>query len=329
MHTAAVTFLRSPRFAYFLKAVALLIAACCLAQCASTSKFSQTPRLDEHFARHEVDDARRMIDQADYQTAVSHLQKTIEGHPSASAALDARYYLGMAYFLMDAHENAFTSLNDYLRLAPSGAYAGDARELVARMSTEHDRKFPPRDTLDSRIAEARAQLANNPSALDVRIRLADLLWKRGAHDEAGEEYQRIVETDPSFARSRTFLNRIEIQSDGSYVYLTPQEIRRRSIEREPLVIVNTNSFQSGRQPRTQVPRFYVVTGVAANRSDKTLNGVEVDITIYNFSNTVYDARTVRMGRLGPGGSRAFSVRFSNFEDINNIDRYTCTGTFRE
>ena len=313
----------------FLHAVVLLLTAACLPQCASTSTNTQTPRLDEHFARHEVDTARRLIDQSDYQSAVAHLQKTIEGHPTANATLEARYFLGMAYFLMDAHENAIVSLNDYLRMAPSGAHAADSREMIARLSAEHDQKFPSRKTLDTRIADLREQLADDPSANNLRITLADLLWKRTAYPEAGDVYRQIVEADPSFARSRTFADRIEVQPDGRYVYLTPQEINRRSIEREPLVIINTSSFLGGRQQFTQVPRYYIVTGVAANRSDKTLNGVEVDIAIYNFSNTVYDARTVRLGRLGPGASRAFSVRFTNFDDINNVDRFTCAGTFRE
>lgn len=269
-----------------------------------------------------------MIDREEYQSAVSHLHRIIEVHPTTEAAIDARYFLGLAYFLMDGHENAIPSLTNYLRLAPTGTYAAHSRDLIKRIDTQHKRDYPGKNQLDTQIAELRQQIDENPNANNLRITLADLLWKRAAYGEAGDVYRQIVQADPSFARTRTFADRIEIQADGQYVYLTPQEIERRSIEREPLVIVNTHSFQSGRQRFTQVPRYYVVTGEAANRSGTTLNDVEVDITIYNFSNTVYDARTVRIGRLAPGSSRGFSVRFSNFEDINNIDRYKCTGTFR-
>lgn len=324
-----MTCIRTLNTKSILHAAVLLLTVASLPQCASTPSNSQSTRLDDHFARHEVETARRLIDQTDYQSAVAHLQKTIEAHPTTEAAIEARYFLGMAYFLMDAQENAILSLNDYLRMNPSGAYANDSQDIIARISAEHNQKFPSKRTLEARITDLRKQLADDPNAINLRITLADLLWKRTAYQEAGGEYRQIVEADPSFARSRAFVDRIEIQSDGRYVYLTPQEINRRSIEREPLVIINTNSFLSGRQPRTQVPRFYVVTGVAANRSNKTLNGIEVDIAIYNFSNTVYDARTLRLGRLGPGASRAFSVRFTNFDDINNVDRFTCAGTFRE
>lgn len=309
-------------------AVALLLTATGVLQCASTSTTSQSPRLGEYSARQEINSARRLIDREDYQAAVARLHITIEGRPTTEAAIDARYFLGLAYFLMDGHENAIPSLNDYLRLDPSGPYATHARDLITRIDTQHKRDYPGKNQLDAQIAELRQQIGEDANANNLRITLADLLWKRAAYAEAGDVYRQIVQTDPSFARTRTFADRIEVQADGQYIYLTPQEIERRSIEREPLVIVNTRSFQSGRQLFTQVPRFYVVTGVAANRSDTTLNDVEVDIAIYNFSNTVYDARTVRIGRLAPGSSRAFSIRFSNFEDINNIDRYKCTGTFR-
>ena len=42
----------------------------------------------------------------------------------------------------------------------------------------------------------------------------------------------------------------------------------------------------------------------------------------------YDTTTVSVGRLNPGEIRAFSVRFSNFDNIENINRYECVASFQ-
>jgi hypothetical protein len=109
--------------------------------------------------------------------------------------------------------------------------------------------------------------------------------------------------------------------------VTPSEIERRSIENRPLLITNTNYFRSGEDLITRESRFYVVSGQAHNRSDSILYGVQVHVTIYGFGNVIYDTATVNIGRLHPGEQRAFSIRFSNFDNINNVARYECIGTF--
>ena len=76
-----------------------------------------------------------------------------------------------------------------------------------------------------------------------------------------------------------------------------------------------------RDRRTQIPRYFVVTGQALNRSDSVLSGVEIDITIYGFGAQVYDTKRFRLGEMYPSESRAFSVRFSNFRNLDSIDRY--------
>ncbi|MFA6241883.1 MAG: FxLYD domain-containing protein, partial [Candidatus Hydrogenedentales bacterium] len=114
---------------------------------------------------------------------------------------------------------------------------------------------------------------------------------------------------------------------GQYLILTPMEVQRREVEKQPLVIVNMSSFRSGEDLFTRQPLYYSVTGQAVNRSDSVLYGVQVMVTLYGFGNVVYDTTTANIGRLNPGESRAFSVRFSNFDDIENIYRYEAVGSF--
>jgi hypothetical protein len=59
-----------------------------------------------------------------------------------------------------------------------------------------------------------------------------------------------------------------------------------------------------------------------------LYGVEVLITLYGQGNIVYDSRPWHVGRLNPGERRAFSVRFDQFETLENIQRFECVGSFQ-
>jgi hypothetical protein len=59
-----------------------------------------------------------------------------------------------------------------------------------------------------------------------------------------------------------------------------------------------------------------------------LYGVQVFVTIYGFGNVVFDTSTINIGRLNPGETRAFSVRFSNFDNIENVRRHEAVGTFQ-
>jgi hypothetical protein len=110
--------------------------------------------------------------------------------------------------------------------------------------------------------------------------------------------------------------------------LSPAEVERRQIQAQPLAVTNTAAFKSGEDLFTRTALFYSVTGQVVNRSDSVLYGVQVIITIYGFGNVVNDTTTVSIGRLNPGEIRAFSVRFSNFENIENINRYECVATFQ-
>jgi hypothetical protein len=75
-------------------------------------------------------------------------------------------------------------------------------------------------------------------------------------------------------------------------------------------------------------RDYNVSGQAVNVGDTPLEDVRLIVTIYGLGQLVYDTQTVALGALQPGEVRAFSVQFTRFDDINNIVRHECRGTFR-
>jgi hypothetical protein len=283
---------------------------------------------DDHAAAREVEEASKMIDAGDTSAVIPILLNVISKYPASEAALDARYWLGIAYYKIGGYRDAIELFKEYLRLAPSGKHTVECAQQMAKVTEEYGQKYLSPRELDDKIKAITDTL--DPAADDVKteMELADLLWKRGDYTKAGNLYKRIVGKHPEYANDPAVTSRVELLPNGEYTVLTPAEVQRRQAEAQPLVIINTASFHSGHDLFTREQRYYAVTGQVVNRSDSVLNGVQVIVTIYGFGNVVYDTTTVNIGRLSPSEIRAFSVRFGNLENIENVNRHECVGTFQ-
>jgi len=294
---------------------------------ATATPMTKNRLLDENGARKEIEEARRMIEGGDYNIVIPRLLQVISKFPNSNAAIEGRYWLGVAYYKIESYREAIDLFNEYLRLAPHGKYATDSTDYVAKLTSEYEQKYWTAAKLDEEITACNEKIKQSPEDVTLKLELADLFWKRGDYQEAGKLYVALVQQKPEYKNDATIQSRVEIKSSGEVVVLSPAEMERRYIEQQPLVIVNEHSFQSGRDLYTREARFYVVTGQAKNRGDSVLSGVQVMVTLYGFGNVVFDTNTINIGRLNPGELRAFSVRFSNFENIDNINRFECLGTF--
>lgn len=286
--------------------------------------------LEEAAARKEVEHMRRYIEAGQYAIVPPRLLYLINKypHPESEAALEARYWLGVTYSRISSYRDAITLFEEYLRLAPDGEYVEDASKQLAALQHRYEQEYWTAPRLDAAIEELTAKARSNPDDAAAQMELADLLWKVGSYDEAAAIYAKLAVRFPEYRRAANVANRIEFGPDNTYTVLTPAEVERRAIELQPLSIFNTNDFHSGEDLFTREARFYSVTGQVMNRSDSVLYGVQVIVTIYGFGNLVYDTTTYNIGRMNPGETRAFSVRFSNFDYIENVTRYECTATFQ-
>ena len=279
-------------------------------------------------ARRLLSEARATRDAGNQIAAIPQFHEIIARYPDSKQAIEAHYLLGVTYSDVEGHRDAIEELNLYLEAAPSGNHAEESRALVKRLYEENRKRFPTTQDLDAEIASLREKLTSAPDSDEFGKTLADRLWRRGKYEEAGRIYLDIASRDEAFKSDPVFSRRIELRPDGTHVLLTPTEIMRREIERQPISVTNLTSFRSGRDRRTQVPRYFVVTGQAINRSDSVLYGVQVLVTIYGFGYRVYDTGAYRIGEMYPGEMRAFTVRFANFRELNSIERYDYSVRFQ-
>lgn len=285
-------------------------------------------RASAQAAQEELVEARRFLDTGDVSGSIPILLQTIGKYPESAAAVEARYLLGRAYYELNGHRDAIDLFKDYIRLAPEGPHAAEARAYIERLTAEYHEKYLTPEALDSRIRQLTEMLAADPQSLDIQWQLAEMLWRRGNYGRAAEIYMEIVAAHPQYANDQTVRTRVELLPNGDHIVLTPSELQRREAEVQPLLVFNLAGFPAGRDLFTRTRTYYVVTGQIVNRSDSVLYGVEVLVSIYAFGNVVYDTQTVAIGRLNPGETRAFSVRLTNFEYIENINRFECVPTFQ-
>ena len=318
----------------FLSVVIVFTSGCVTAPKVSKSDKAQSLPIDrggasdDHAAAEEVALASQMIETTDPSEVIPRLLNVMSKYPASQSAMEARYWLGLAYYKIGGFRDAIDLFNEYVKLAPKGKYAEKAANYVAQISEEYNQKFPTAQKLDEAIDAMAQEVAKAPDDLAKQLELADLLWKRGDYTDAGLIYKAVVAKRPEYAKDAAVAARVEFLPNGECTLLTPLEIQRRQAEAQPLIVINTSSFHSGRDLFTREQRFYSVTGQVVNRGDSVLYGVQVVITLYGFGNAVFDTNTVSIGRMNPNEVRAFSVRFSNFDNIENVNRYECVATFQ-
>jgi tetratricopeptide (TPR) repeat protein len=276
-------------------------------------------------AEQELAEVKRMLRAGEHSRVVPRLTGITTQYADTNAGIEAWYVLGLTYYKIDGLQNAEQYFRKYLALAPEGEYAALCRAYIASMESASDQRGAERSALEARVAKFDSLDA--PEELAASLELAETYWRDNEFEKASAVYARILQAWPSLEDDVIIRQRMEQGPDGRYTVLTPSEVERRQSAAEPMTVFNVQSFRSGRYRTDQFgyqDEYYNVAGQATNRGEKPLRDTAVIITIYGLAGQVYDTQTVQLGRLKPGEVRAFSVRFNNFDNIENVHRHECT-----
>ncbi len=291
---------------------------------------SETHALNGYAASKDLDTARRMIKGGQYSLVIPRLQQLVNQYPGDKAGIEARYLLALSYYHVGGYNDAKRIFEEYISLVPEGEQADKSREYLGKI-TATDGSKEADSAEEQKIEALRAQIAAAPDNMALWLDLANIYWNLGRYDESGAVYRELLGRWPDLMNDTVVRTRVSREADGTIVTLSPRETERRYYEQEPLQIFNISSFRSGRFENWSASareRYYNVTGQAVNRGEKTLEDVRITVTIYGFGQMVYDTQTVALGTLKPGEVRAFNVHFTQFDDINNVRKHECVGTFR-
>ncbi len=278
----------------------------------------------------ELAAAKRQFQAGDYSHVIPRLQDIAAKYPNADAGIEARYWLGLTYYNINGLDNATKYFKSYLKIDPNGEFAEESQAYLDGLTTKVEERNTQGKPLGELIEEIREKTEKEPDELALQLQLADLYWLNAQFEESGHIYRKILGHWPEFENDSTIRNRMDQNEAGVWIVLTPNEVLRREAERHPLAIFNTNSFRSGRyydDNRTALHNKYNVSGQVLNRGTRSLSNVRIQITIYNIQNVVYEVKTISLGNLRPGDTRAFSTQFSQFDTIENVQRYECVAYY--
>lgn len=275
---------------------------------------------------HDVVEARRLIDSGAYSQALPRLLLVTSQDQQSAQAAEAFYWMGVAYQRIGSLGEASDAYGRSVEIAPDGAYAATAQTAMETIRNEVDAAYVDADELDGLIKQVEQRAAAEPNEVAHRLLLADLHWKRESYDAAGAIYQELLTTHPGLARDRVVAQRMMQKAEGGWTVMTPGTAIQMNAEENPVTLYGVSSFKTTElrgDVRYYNVDFYHVSGYVVNQSQSPVRNVNVDVTIFGFGSRVFDTTSVSLGTLRPGQHRTFAVRFNNFDNVNNVQRYDC------
>ena len=292
---------------------------------------AETRTMDETAFNRALTQAESRVRAGEYSMVIPRLEQFAHQYPTMPGITKVYYLLGVCYYRIGGYSDACNAFEKYLEMESDGPFAEEVKSTLKRMRQDTPQSGTIPSDLAKEIENQKQMVEKNPDDMAVRLALAEMLWHGGLYDEAGREYSILLDRWPYLLNDTVVRTRVTKEPDGSYRVLSPEESEKIRRQQNPLVLYNIASFRSGRfenWSQSARERYYNVTGKAVNQGEKVLEDVKITVTIYGFGQLVYDTQTIAIGNLAPGETRAFSVQFSRFDDINNITRHECIGTFR-
>lgn len=280
----------------------------------------------------EMSSAYRDLKARRYSLALVKYLLILQQEPSGPEAEESKFRLGECYFHMRSYLEAGAQFQRYLSDCPEGVFAADARQYLGKLQEieqrERERERLRKEEIRKRLGHWREASRKEPTSAEAAAQVGHAFWDLEQYEEATQEYLRAINLEPDRRYGKLISQRLSFDEDGTVTVLTPEELARLERERNPIVVFNRHAYRGGgRDLFSSAPRWFIVTGQLVNRSSHTVRDVGVLVTILDFAGHVLDSADHRVGTVKPGQIRAFSVRFTKFENIYNIDRYECKPVF--
>lgn len=160
-----------------------------------------------------------------------------------------------------------------------------------------------------------------PHSWAVYLRKAELLMQQKNH---------YAEAQAAWMRSREIRSWLEEHHRTRDLFETRlNPAMRRKMENQeqmfsainPLVIEDVETQISSTELIEE--GFFAIHGMLRNQSRRYLEGVEVEVWLYNEEDEVVEVLSRPMGNFGPGSMRGFTFSTRQFGDFFSISHYKC------
>ena len=263
----------------------VMVLAITLSGCTRQPLFMREQAADELLS------AEKALTDGQYALARMKFMMVLEDHPESETA---RFGLGVSHFRLGAYDNADRHFARYLDNFPKGMYAAESVYYLSeiekiRLARQKELERQVEKRLEQAVA-AQSAVKADPDNPRLRVELGNAYWNMDRYEDAAAEYVKAVELDGRYRADADVRSRVEFGPGGRVVVLTPRELDRRDREENPVVLTNDNGYRAGRNPFDFQYSWYIVSGQVRKRSTRRVRGVAVDVTVFDLSGQVLDAR---------------------------------------
>ncbi len=273
----------------------------------------------------QLDQADRYFQRGNYQRAQLLYSGYVFSSFSNQKRIDyALYQLGLCHYLMGEYRDAFLAMNKVVNDHPSFSSLDKAKQVIAkcqvRLKEEKDAISERQQTIQQQLAQYQKFADENPDNPEYHFNLGDLYWQSGEFNQAIRSYQRAAELDPDYLRTNSVRQRVRVTQDGRYVLRDPMlDIQRQ----DQVMRVDARLDRVYRDNWLGEYQAVRISGFVENEGLRDVTNAQVEISIYDFYDTVQGSKVVHLGFVPAGGKRAFSAMFDEFSGESiDIKKYT-------
>ena len=280
----------------------------------------------------EINSARDSYDTGRYSEAVSKFMVISEKYKDPEIKELSQFKIGQSYYQMKSYYDARVELQKYMEQYPKGKYQQEAQKLLEGIKEVYEEKeMTERKKIiaeQDKVKELQKQLEGNYQQANTHFELGNSYWNLGNYTDAVKEYFVAMDMDQTYRDNELIKSRILFDLDGKIIPITPSERVKMEIEKDPIVVFNTNSYSA--RDRFQASKsIYVITGQVKNRSTKPILNLRIEVTLYNNLSAILETKETFVGNLLPAEIRSFSIRIPNFDDVINVQRFECKPVYSD
>jgi tetratricopeptide (TPR) repeat protein len=269
-----------------------------------------------------------------YDVAITRYNLLSTDHPNEKKRQFFLTQKGLGLYLIHAYHDSEKTFLSYLSQYPDGLYKSEAEAYIIKIEalrSEKERNYIfEREEIKDDAKLLRQMIEMDPYNAQVHYDLANKLWDLEKYNSATKHYLKAGEINAALKEKDLLKNRLMINKEGKVVPVTPKRQMAMDRENNPLIIFDSHDFRQRRKPDFLGASlaFFTVSGKIRNQGKRVLRGVSVSVNFYNMRYEILDTRTFHIGTMGPREVRAFLVKGSNYDVLDNITSYECVPNFQ-
>ncbi len=273
-----------------------------------------------------VEEADRLFEKGQYQTALlKYSGYVLSPYPNKDKRdlPYARYQMALCQFLLGQYTDARMTLSTLMKENP-GQYRQEADALMAKINEKIQARdqilAQKQDELQQEIQKVEQFAAQNPNSAEYHFQLGDLYWKAGRTTDAVKEYEKAAKLDPSYLEKSTLRQRVRVTSAGDF---TVRDSIPLAAPQGPVRVTGARMQIVQRENWLGKKETIRLSGQVENVGLYDVTNVQVEVTIYDFHDTVQGVQLAKIGTLRAGQKRPFSVLFDDYSELAiDINKYT-------